>query len=507
MRNTLGFLLAAACAAGAVAQDQPKNLTFGTTLKSVAVFRDGFGYYVREGKCKLENGWATTNFVPAAIRGTVWVYSLDPNDRIDTVITTKDNRIEFGSPKEIKTKLADKIGLQFSVEANNGQKFDGVLSKILDDMLLLQVGAAFTAVPYDQIKSITLNGFPIRVKVDTKDPNKVATLAFAYLQEGIRWEPSYILNVAGGKATLSLRATMQNTTEKLDKSDVLFVVGSPFVANRGVPDMIAMFGAPGGGGSLLGSGAGIDYIKYDPSDNSLIVKGGNAPAPAKQPAPNMATVSGEEAGELFFYKKQGLSLSTNDIAMVSVLEAVVPITPAFEWNADGDEVHYLLSIRNNGKQPFTTGPVFVLEDGKAIGQEVIRYTPPGASTDVRLSRGIGLRVEKTEAELKRGAPVKVGKTDYIPVTMKGTLTISNFRNDKAPIKVMKTARGRVLNQSDEGKVKQTQVLTGDPNPLNDMVWQLDIPAGQSKQITYTFEILMSAERAGSPPVPSTPDEK
>lgn len=515
MFKTSIFLFAAACAAGVLAEDQPKNLTFGTTLKSVAVFRDGFGYYVREGKCKLENGWATTNFVPTAIRGTVWVYSLDKDDRIDTIITTKDNRIDFGSAKEIKAKLADKIGLQLSVTTHGGQKFDGALSKILDDMLLLQVGSAYNAVPYDQIEAITLVGYPIRVKVATKDPNKVATLAFAYLQEGIRWEPSYILNVVGGKAMLTLRASMQNTTERLDKSDVFFVVGSPFVANRGMSDMMATVAEPngviaapfnvtlnpgGGGGGFGGSrSANSQIVNADATDNSLVVRSQNG-------AP-LATVSGEEAGELFFYKKQGLTLATNDMAMVSVLDLEVPIAPTFEWNADGEEVTYLLKVKNSGSQPFTTGPVFVLEDGKAIGQEIIKYTPPGASTDVRLSNGIGLRVEKTEAEVKRGASVKIGKTDYIPVTLKGTLTITNFRNDKATIKVTKTARGRVVEQSDNGKVKQTQVLTGDANPLNDMVWNVEVPAGQTKQITYTVEMYMSADRAGNPPVPSTPDDK
>jgi hypothetical protein len=218
----------------------------------------------------------------------------------------------------------------------------------------------------------------------------------------------------------------------------------------------------------------------------------------------MASITGEEAGELFFYTKQGLSMATGDIAMVSVLDSVVPITPTFEWNADGEEVNYLLSIKNGGKQPFTTGPVFVLEDGKALGQELIRYTPPGASTDVRLSRGIGMRVEKTESELKRGAPIKVGKTEYIPVTMKGILTVTNYRTDKAPIKVTKSARGRVTSQSDDGKVKQTQVLTGDPNPLNEMEWKVTVTPGETKQITYTVEVLLSADRAGAP-IPATPD--
>ena len=95
----------AALAAIGFGQTTPKNMTFATTLKSVSVFRDGFGYYVREGKVKLENGWATTNIVPAAIKGTVRFYTLDKNDHIDQVIIEKENRLEFKDPKELKAVL------------------------------------------------------------------------------------------------------------------------------------------------------------------------------------------------------------------------------------------------------------------------------------------------------------------------------------------------------------------------------------------------------------------
>jgi hypothetical protein len=58
-----------------------------------------------------------------------------------------------------------------------------------------------------------------------------------------------------------------------------------------------------------------------------------------------------------------------------------------------------------------------------------------------------------------------------------------------------------VSKSDEGALKQTQVLTGDPNPINDLEWNVKIAPGQVKIITYTIEMFMSAERAGSPPVP------
>jgi hypothetical protein len=449
---------------------------------------------VREGKVKLEDGWATTNFVPSAIRGTVWVYALDKGDRVDTVITTKDNKITFSDAKDLKAKLSDKIGLNLSVELNDGQKFEGELARLLDDMLLLKAGAGFNAVSFSTIKTIRIVGYPIKVKIDTDKPNKETTLGIAYLQEGIRWEPSYVLNVVDGKANLELRASMQNTTEELSKSDVLFVVGSPFVANRGLQDMSGIVPEA--------AAPPVPVTPHSKTANSV-----DSPLDQPQAAPTPAApVSGEEAGELYFYKKQGLTLETNDIAMVSIFHSDVPIQPQFEWNADGEEVLYLLSIQNTTKQPLTTGPVFVVEDGNALGQETIKYTPAGSTAEVRLSRGIGLRVEKTEAEVKRGGPVHIGKSDFIPVTLKGSLTVTNFRSSDASVKITKTARGKMLTQSDGGVVKQTQVLSGEVNPINDLEWKVTVPKGATKVITYTVETYIFADRSGTPPVPATPGE-
>ena len=469
-------------------------MTFTTTLKSVAVFRDGFGYYVREGKVKLEDGWATTDFVPAAVKGTVWFYSLDSGDKIDTIVMGKENKIQFSSPAEIKSKLKDKVGLHLTVVTKANQHFDGELAKILDDMILLKVGDAYNAIPYEQVQTIEFVGFPVRIKVDTKDPNKVADIGVAYLREGIRWEPSYILDMRKGKATLNLRATMQNTTEKLDKTEVFFVVGSPFVANRGIEDIMAH--VPGAAPALSSK---VDLSKLPeketPSADRDIV-----------PVASSAALSRDESGELFYYKKSGLSLDTTDVAMVSIFDVSIPVTPRFEWNADGEEVSYLLSLQNKSDQPLTTGPVFVLEDGRALGQENVRYTPAGGTAEVRLSQGIGLKVDKREAEDKRGAPSMIGKTEFVPVTLKGTLTLTNFRTDKAMVTVTRTMRGKVGTLSDGGIVKQTQILNGEPNPINDVIWKIEIAPGATKRIAYTYETYMSAEKAGSPPIPSGPGD-
>jgi hypothetical protein len=495
------LLSVAALAAVCFGQDNPKNMTFSTKLKSVSVFRDGFGYFVREGKVKLEDGWATTNVAPTAVKGTIRFYTLDKGDQIDEVIIAKENRLEFSNTKDLKAKLADKIGLKLTVVTKTDQRFDGELAKILDDMLLLKAGDAYNGIPFDQVKTIILPGYPVRIKVTTDKPNKVLTIGVAYLQDGIRWEPSYVLDFHGGQGNLSLRASMQNTTEKLENSDVYFVVGSPFVANRGIVDMLAPAISPAPNAPIE---AKSDKDRA-PQIRAEAAEQADAAMHADGAGKLNATVAHDEAGELYYYHKPGLSLDNNDFAMVSVFENSVPVTPRFEWNADGEEVSYLLDILNRSNQPLTTGPVFVLENGKAIGQENVKYTPAGGSTEIRLSQGIGLKVEKVEAEVRRGAPAHVGRTDYIPVVLKGTLTITNFRSVKAAVKVTRTARGKVDSQSDGGKIKQTQILSGEPNPINDLEWNIDVAPNSTRTITYTFETYMSAERAGSPPVPVSGD--
>lgn len=489
--SLLNLLVPFSLLASPVTLQTPKNMTFSTKLKSVAVFRDNFGYYVREGRVKLENGWATTDMVPAAVKGTVRFFTLDKGDKIDQVVIAKDNNVEFTSTDDLKKKLADKIGLRIVVVTKSGQRHEAELSRVLDDMLLLKVGDSFVGVPFGSIRSVSLSGFPVKIKVQSSDPNKVVGIGVAYLQEGISWDPSYVLDINNGTGALSLRASMKNTAEKIADSDVFFVVGSPFVTNRGVGDMLAP----------MAISAEVPK-KADEKDPAEMARREEAEREAAERGNvQNAAVTREEAGELYYYKKPGLSLDKEDVAQVAIFDVTVPVKPTYEWNADGEEVSYLVSLTNKSTQPLTTGPVFVLEDGRAIGQEQVKYTPAGATTEIRLSRGIGLKVEKQEAEAKRLAPVTVGKTDYIPVQLKGTLTITNHKAQAATVKVLKTVRGRVDKLSDDGKVKQTQILNGEPNPINDLQWNVTVPAGATKTITYTFETYMSAERAGSPPVP------
>ncbi|MCH8275459.1 MAG: hypothetical protein IH851_11790 [Armatimonadetes bacterium] len=472
-------------------QDEPKvGLAFETQLKMIVVFKEGFGFFVREGTAQLENGWATTNLVPRAVRGTLWVYPQKPEDRVETIILTTDNRIAFENPEEIYARLSNKVGLRLRINTE-GRDVTGKLTALLDDMLLLKEESGnFVAIEYEKIETISLVDFPVLMKLITDDPNGEAGIGMAYIQEGVLWEPSYLLELLPEeKGRLTLRGTLLNLPEELKDANVVFVVGAPTLINRGhIDSLLAGFMS---GPMFIGASPGVQAQMADVANRALREKLKAAEGWGTAGA-GFGALPAEESGELQYYTKTHFSLRPGERAMTTIFEIVVPVTPLFDWNADTEDVIYILTIENESEHPLTTGPVFVVEDERPVGQQMVKYTPPGGKAEMRLAKGIGLRVKRSEIEVKRGDPFKVGeRQQYLPITMKGTLTLENFRDDDAEVRVTRTVRGKVLEIMNDGVIKDTTVLKGDPNSLNVLEWKITVPAGEKLDLTYTYETYTS----------------
>ncbi len=468
---------------------------FTTQLKTLVVFREGFGFYVREGNAKLKDGWATTNLVPRAVAGTVWVYPKNAQDRIDTVVVTTDNRLEFTDTATLKAALADKVGLVLRLTAK-GREVVGQLTHLLDTMMLLKLAdGSYSAIDYVGVERVSLAEYPVRVKVRTQRPNGDTPLGLAYIQEGVRWEPSYVLELLPGKrGRLTLRGTLLDLPEELKAANVVFVVGAPVLSQRGSIDelfqqlMGSGQGGMGGGGTAFagnrpggfardGEKKGVDFIARDPSDNSLVVR----------------PLDSQESGELQYYTKSDFSLRPGEKALATIFEIEIPVTPLFEWNADGDQVTYMMTLENTSKQPFTKGPVFVVESQRPVGQQQIEFTAPGGKAELRLAKGIGLKVERFEIESKRGEPFKVGDQNFLTLTLGGKLSLENFRPEAAEVRVTRTVSGKVLTVGSGGKVKNTSADAG-MNATNVLEWTVTVPAGGKLALDYAYEKTLSLGR-------------
>ena len=485
-------VMALAAIAQSPASQAPSSPAFSSKLHTLVVFKEGFGFYVREGAAKLENGWATTNLVPNAVSGSFWVYPKNPEDRVDTIILTRDNRVEFEKPEALKSELANKEGLNLRI-TTEGRTVNGKLTNLLDKMLLVQDPEKnYVAIEYAKIESVALTDYPVRVKLKTAKPNAAAGIGIAYIQEGVRWQPTYTLELNGKQGRLTLRGTLLNLDEPLKDANVVFVVGAPMLANRGVLDdllqgylaMPQIPGAPGGfgGGGLGGPAQRAEGLRQGNNLSS------NAPVfKTADPTDSSFVVSTDETGELQYYTKPGFTMRPGEKAMTSIFEVEIPVTSLFNWDANGDTVQYILTLENKSSQPFTTGPVFVIENQRPVGQQLIMYTPPGSRGELRLAQGIGLKTERREEEIKRGDPFKIGQENWLPITVQGKLTMENFRKEAADVRINKTLVGKILDLGANSKVKSVEVAKNGPNTISQVEWRVQVPVGKKVEVAYTYE--------------------
>ncbi len=476
----------------------PQGPAFNSKLKTLVVFKEGFGFYVREGSAILEDGWATTNLVPQAVSGTLVVTPKNSDDRVDTVILTKDNRLEFDSTESMRAALSNKLGLRLKIGTVTGT-VEGQLTNLLDKMMLVQDAKQdYVAIEYGKIKAISLMDFPVKIKMRTARPNGKTDIGLAYVQEGVRWSPTYLLDLNGKQGRLTLRGTLLDLPEELKDATVVFVVGAPALVNRGTVDELLQ-------GYMSGAMLG-NFVSFDVSDNSVINRdalkesgwrggGGSGGFGGGSFSKNTfeAPVTTDETGELQYYSKPGFSLRPGERAMATIFEIDIPVTPLFDWDANGDTVQYILTLDNKSTQPFTTGPVFVVEGQRPVGQQRIEYTPPGGKTELRLAQGIGLKVERNETELKRGEPFKVGLENYLPIQLKGKLTLENFRKESADVRVHRTLVGKLLDAGG-GTVKNVSIAATGPSTASQVEWKVNIPAGKKLEIDYSYETYSSLGR-------------
>ena len=75
--------------------------------KSVAVFKNGLGFFMREGDVKLREGWCVAREVPPALFGTLAIYSRSEKEAVDIVGSGPGEVVEFDgrdAPKDAAAK-------------------------------------------------------------------------------------------------------------------------------------------------------------------------------------------------------------------------------------------------------------------------------------------------------------------------------------------------------------------------------------------------------------------
>ncbi len=241
MKRTLTVLLmtAAIFSITATADEKENRNLWKPRVKSVTVFKNGLGFFLRRGKVALRDGWCVSEAVPPAVFGTLATFSHEENEIVDIVGTGPGEVVEFDgidAPKDVKAKRARLesckfLKLQLTYRHQGADRTAaGQLVSVGPEYVVLQADSNSFAVPLEGIKRLQVLDNPLRQHVASGDGKTPAEtdLGMAYLRKGIPWIPEYTRRLRDDDtAELTLRGTLVNEAESFVHCDVNFVVGVP----------------------------------------------------------------------------------------------------------------------------------------------------------------------------------------------------------------------------------------------------------------------------------------
>jgi hypothetical protein len=534
---------------GCGTQENAKNPpSFSAPVKDVAIFKNGYGFFTREGEAELNRGWCVTNSVPSASLGTFWVYSANENVAVDQVITGQPQDVFVESPENLAQLLERNVGKNVTLKTTKDDKYSGTLlyASVSTDryssmsIAVLRSGSSTMAVPINQISSVTLSsdtyrigqqdGKQLRILVTGQESGK-CNIGMMYLQKGVRWIPSYMLDVRDdGKLGIYLKATVINDIEDLSNVDMYFVVGVPNFIMRNILSPMAL--------ETIISGLSAYFSERVRGDQqsryyqqafmtqvalSRVAAASGPVSPIAQDFAERETAGAEDIEDLFLYEKKNISMEKDQRLAVSLFEGKASYSDLYKWdvvdpllkhrreyyeiwrnyargyqlNEDQrrrlqelkreNNVWHYLRIKNETEVPWTTAPAVISKENRMLAQELMKYTPVDGEVDVRVTMATDIVVEAEETELTREHnALRAYDVSFDLVTAEGVLKVKNHKKKEAQIEVTKSFEGKTLSTDPRGITSKRTSDLSTINPYSTIKWTFSLKPGEEKELSYKY---------------------
>ncbi len=503
-------------AAGPEAPSDGKNPhVWEPQTKSVAVFKNGLGFFMREGEVQLRDGWCVAGEVPPALFGTLAIYSHNEQSVVDIVGSGPGEVVEFDdrdAPSETESKRARleasrhlKVQLAYRHKGQDCAAA-GRLVSVGPDFVVLEDANSIFAVPLEGIKKVQVLELPLRVHLsaDAEAPPGRAALGMAYLRKGITWIPEYTLKVVDDEtAELTLRGTLVNEAEDLIHTDVHLVVGVPhfvhtdYMAPIAVGQVIRTIGAavssqqvPQQVTTQIMSRAAIVSNAAPVTAEPLVVE-----QPVEQPGGNLQQALGDlpqmggaAATDYTVYTKKDLTLRRGEKAILTLFTRKIRYSHIYHWDPPARMTHSLV-LHNATDTAWTTGPCLALSAERPLSEDILEYTPKGAGGELPVTAAINIAHSKTERETDRKLKAyQVTSTVYFDlVTLEGELKLHNYEKRTVEIVITNPVPGRPLVASEDGNVQTDPTMLKIEERRGTVTWRVKLEPGESKTLTYKYE--------------------
>ncbi len=514
--------IAASAASGAASVgDEAKGNphVWEPATRSAAVFKNGMGFFVREGEVALRDGWCVSGPLPPAAFGTFGVYALEEGETVDLLGSGKGELVEFNgvdAPDDTAVKrerLEASRGLKVALAYRHHgsvRQATGELLTVGQEFAVIDSGKNSLAAPVASVMSMRVVELPIRVHIDRPEERAEdrARIGMAYLRGGITWIPDYTVRLIDDEtAELTLRGTVVNDAEDLIHADLHLVVGVPHFAHSQykapivVGQMIRTLGSALADGKLSREiatrGGIVSNSRTSPQDGDGPFGGyggyggyGGGAGRGDNTARMHSLLDLDDsasASDYTVYTKKDMTLRKGEKAIVHLFTTRVRYSHVYRLEFP-ERVRHHLRFENNTESAWTTGACLTMSDGRPLSEDLLKYTPQGGKAEVPVTAAVNIVQAKRERESDRALKTySVHRTYYDLVTLEGEITLTNFEKNPVSVSVKNPVPGRPLEADHDGQLSTDASKLKLTERAGEIRWDLELDAGEKVTLRYEYE--------------------
>ncbi len=500
------------------ADDDTNPHVWQPRIQSVSVFKNGLGFFLRQGGVSLREGWCHAKRIPPAAFGTLAVYSLNPDHLVDIIGAGPGEIVEFDgndAPDTTDARLtrlhsAKNLNVQLTYDhKGQARSAAGKLVSVAADFAVLESNDHSFAVPVKTLQKMQILELPMRVHLQADDdtvPDKTE-LGMAYLRKGITWIPEYTVKILDDKtAEITLRGTLVNEAEDLINCDINFVVGVPhfthtdYLAPIAVGQIIRTIGSALAPVNVRNQIASRAAISFDNSMRSNQFGYGVVDQPVNNNADNLAKSLGNlpslgsTAGtDYTIYTKEGMTLRKGEKAIVTLFVKKISYAHIYRWNTN-DKLKHFLVLHNDTDTAWTTGPYLAVSAGRPLSEDLLKYTPKKGNCEIPVTQAINIAHSETRSEIDRQLKAHTPRNGYYLdlVTLQGEIKLRNFEKRTVDIVVTTTVPGRPVSATHEGAIRKDPTKLKLTDRQGTITWRIALEPAETKTIAYKYDQYVSS---------------
>jgi folylpolyglutamate synthase/dihydropteroate synthase len=130
-----------------------------------------------------------------------------------------------------------------------------------------------------------------------------------------------------------------------------------------------------------------------------------------------------------------------------------------------------------------------VQSGQILGQDIIYYTSPGGTSNLRITQAVDIKAEQAEYEVNRQRnAAKFYGYSYDMVNVKGVLDVTNYKNAPVTLTVTKMLSGEVVSAGHDAKIEKIAKGLKKVNSRCRLTWEIPVKTSEKIQIEYQYTV-------------------